>query len=210
MRLRENRTLSVLLGAAVLVGAANVAAYSATGGNFLLGKSNKAGRTTVLTNTGSGAPLQLKGKDSAPPLVVSSKKRVARLNSDRLDGKDSAAFQPSIGPLVWKPIPVYTDNSWHPGSVCQTGEDPAYAVRLGVVYLRGVICDGLVGSQALTLPTEAIPQRSGDSVQFPAALAAGATGAIQIDLGSGAVFIIDATNSASSGFTSLEGVSYTR
>ena len=208
MRLRENRTLSVLLGAAVLVGAANVAAYSATGGNFLLGKSNKAGRTTVLTNTGSGAPLQLKGKDSAPPLVVSSKKKVARLNSDLLDGKHSTAFEPKITPLVWHTLPV--NDGWLAGDSPCGAAPAAWAVQNGIVYLRGAVCDGPADfASPFSLPAAALPVRPGDTANYAfnivVARGNGLTGGptiASINLRDGQLNVL------SGEFVSFEGVSY--
>ncbi len=94
----RSRFLTVLIAAIVVVGGLNVAAYAATGGKFLLGKSNTANRTSTLTKTGNGPALSLKTKASAPPLKVSSSKRVARLNADTVDGKHAKSLQtrPSV------------------------------------------------------------------------------------------------------------------
>jgi hypothetical protein len=86
-------------------------ALGATGGNFILGKANVAGAVSKLTasvsgsalqivNNGAGTALDLRVGSSttapadktAAPMKVDSQARVANLNADRLDGKDSTAF----------------------------------------------------------------------------------------------------------------------
>lgn len=86
----------VLLGA-VLAGTGT--AVAATGGNFILGRSNSAGATTSLKNTGTGATLTLPANVAGqPPLALSSSAgRVRYLNSDKIDGLDSTAFLRSTG-----------------------------------------------------------------------------------------------------------------
>src|SRR5439155_16289423 len=85
---------------AALVMAATVA-VAATGGNFLLGKSNSAGAPTSLTsttaagstlkltNTGGKPAASFTGGTGAAPFTVNSTKNVAKLNADLLDGIDS-------------------------------------------------------------------------------------------------------------------------
>lgn len=84
--------LTVVLAALVLVLGGNLAAYAATGGSFLLGKTNRADATSVLTNTGTGPALKLRSS-GAPPLAVTSGRKVAKLNADRVDGLDATALQ---------------------------------------------------------------------------------------------------------------------
>lgn len=71
-------------------------AVAATGGKFILGKSNSATSTTVLTNT-RGTALQLNSKAGTPALKVSNATKVPNLNADRLDGLDSAALALAAG-----------------------------------------------------------------------------------------------------------------
>lgn len=78
--------------AALVLGSS--AAYAATGGNFILGKSNSAGTTTVLSS-GHGPALALKA--SGPALKVSNTSKVANLNADSLDGLSSSAFARTAG-----------------------------------------------------------------------------------------------------------------
>jgi hypothetical protein len=91
---------------AVLLNVASVA-YAATGGTFVLGKSNSAtsqttltanigGRALQVTNTSTltgSTPLSLTAASGKPPLIVNSGTKVTNLNADRLDGLDSSQFQ---------------------------------------------------------------------------------------------------------------------
>lgn len=70
---------------------ASSGAYAATGGNFILGRSNSANATTTLTNS-AGTALALNAKSGTPALKVNSGTKVANLNGDKLDGLDSTAF----------------------------------------------------------------------------------------------------------------------
>jgi hypothetical protein len=81
--------------------------YAATGGNFILGKSNTASSKSTLsapiadkaltvTNTSAKAGATALGLNVAsghPPFKVNSSSKVANLNADELDDQDSAAFQ---------------------------------------------------------------------------------------------------------------------
>ncbi|HUR02514.1 MAG TPA: hypothetical protein VM347_08240 [Nonomuraea sp.] len=67
-------------------------AYAATGGTFVLGRSNAASSPTGLTSS-AGTPLVLNAKTGYAPLAVNSTTKVNRLNADLLDGVDSAALQ---------------------------------------------------------------------------------------------------------------------
>ena len=88
----RSRLLTTLLAAVIVVGGLNVAAYAATGGKFILGKSNTANKTTKLKNTGNGPALKLAPKAGKPPLAVTNSKKVVKLNADKVDGKDAAAL----------------------------------------------------------------------------------------------------------------------
>jgi hypothetical protein len=82
------------------------AAFSATGGNFILGRVNSANTQTTLISDGNSktlllsnlstsanaAALGLTVKPGRPPLVVNSGAKVANLNVDLLDGIDSSEF----------------------------------------------------------------------------------------------------------------------
>jgi hypothetical protein len=83
--------------------------YAATGGNFILGQSNSASSKTSLsapisnkalqltnTSTGTGATaLGLNVASGHPPFTVNSAAKVANLNAEKLDGKDSTELTTS-------------------------------------------------------------------------------------------------------------------
>src|SRR5438128_1596778 len=80
------------------------AGYSATGGNFILGKSNSANTQTRLASPLAGPAFRVDNTSAAsgatgmtiitnaarPPLTVNSSVKVANFNADKLDGIDSA------------------------------------------------------------------------------------------------------------------------
>jgi hypothetical protein len=96
----HSRLVPVLLAVLLLLGAANLGAYAATGGPLLLGKTNTASKTTTLKKTGAGPALALKTKGGAPPLKVNSKARVSKLNADLVDGLNGATL--STKPYVYQ------------------------------------------------------------------------------------------------------------
>ncbi len=114
------RTASMVLGLALVmalvIGAAS-AAWSATGGNFILGKGNAATTPTslistladtaksalIVQNKSGGAALDLKvGNAATPandvaPMKVNSTKKVAKLNADRIDDREASSFANGVG-----------------------------------------------------------------------------------------------------------------
>lgn len=85
-------THSVVVSYIALFLALGGSAAAATGGAFILGRSNSASSTTLLTN-GAGVPLALNARSGSAPLSVNSATKVARLNADKLDGLDSTQMQ---------------------------------------------------------------------------------------------------------------------
>jgi hypothetical protein len=83
---------SWMLGLTIATVLAGGIADAATGGTFLLGRSNGANQLTKLTNT-RGTALSLVSPRKSPPLAVSNSRKVTRLNADLLDGLSSTAFQ---------------------------------------------------------------------------------------------------------------------
>ena len=71
-------------------------AYAATGGKFILGKSNSAGKTTSLTNK-HGTALSLSSKAGTPSLKVNRTTKVPNLNSDMVDGLDGSRLALTTG-----------------------------------------------------------------------------------------------------------------
>jgi hypothetical protein len=92
--MRRLKTLaSALMIAIVVIAALDYTASAATGGKFILGHLNKAGKQTVLKRTKSGAALGLTTKSSASaPITTNARGKVTNLNSDLLDGLDSSSF----------------------------------------------------------------------------------------------------------------------
>lgn len=82
---------STVVAYVALMMAMSGTAVAATGGAFLLGKSNLAGGPTTLTNTGSGAALALKAHTaSTPALIVNTKAVVPNLNASLVGGRSAA------------------------------------------------------------------------------------------------------------------------
>ncbi len=74
-----------------LVFAMSGTAVAATGGDFLLGKSNTATAVSTLTNT-KGTALSLSSSSTAPPLKVSNSVQVPDLNASKLGGLTASGF----------------------------------------------------------------------------------------------------------------------
>jgi hypothetical protein len=91
------RTIVAAVGAAaVLVAGAGVAADAAgTAKSVLLGKNNKAKKTTKITITKKKPALALKTK-GGPALSVNTSDLVKNLNADLVDGKDSTVLDPAV------------------------------------------------------------------------------------------------------------------
>jgi hypothetical protein len=90
--------------------------YAATGGTFVLGHANSAGHTTSLKNTGSGPALTLTSQNtSTAPFAVSNSTKIAKLNADKLDGKDSTAFEPHVNRILGSYTSSTTNNVGHAG-----------------------------------------------------------------------------------------------
>ena len=73
-----------------LVVAMSGTAAAATGGTFILGRDNAAGKTSTLTST--RVPLSLVAPKDTAPLRVSSGVKVPRLNAARLNGVPARHF----------------------------------------------------------------------------------------------------------------------
>lgn len=71
-------------------------AFAATGGNFILGRSNAATATTTLTNS-AGTALAVNSKAGTPTLKVGNTVRVPSLNADMVDGVHAGSFARTAG-----------------------------------------------------------------------------------------------------------------
>lgn len=94
--MKISRTASFGIGAVFALVLGGGTAYAATGGTFVLGKSNTASTPTSLTNS-SGIALSLNSKTGSAPLKVNHTTKVTNLNSDQLDGLDSTKFALTTG-----------------------------------------------------------------------------------------------------------------
>lgn len=122
-------TTSFAAGAVAVLVLGSGTAYAATGGKFILGKSNYAGATSSLTNK-NGTALALNSKSGTAPLKVNRTVKVANLNSDFLDGLDSGSFARSSGKTgtIWSDGGFYVDfdgDGWADGllafAACPSG-----------------------------------------------------------------------------------------
>ena len=144
--LRSHLPLAVSLLA--LAVALSGTAIAATGGNFILGQSNKADQTTSLstsiggrslriTNTSSEAGATALGLSVAPgkpPMTVSSSTRVKNLNADLLDGKHSTAFvaRSDVMQMHASFIPVGGNPSWTLGKLTVSVTCPGASINVYV------------------------------------------------------------------------------
>jgi len=116
--------ISGFVGATIAVSLMGGAAYAATGGTFILGKSNSASTTTSLTNS-SGTALALTSKSGTAPLRVSNGTKVALLNADRIDGLDSTSFARAGAAFSWAtPAGAAVVDDWDGDQV----DDSAYSI----------------------------------------------------------------------------------
>jgi len=121
-RYRPSPSMGVALVA--LFVALGGSAYAATGGNFVLGSSNAANKTTGLTGSpATGAALSVTNSTAkqpaaaftvqgrTAPFTVSSKGKVANLNADSLDGIDSTGFVQGNGQAYGASLDYPADSS---------------------------------------------------------------------------------------------------
>lgn len=90
MRHLKTAATALIVGLVLLM-ATDYVAMAATGKPLILGKVNKAGKTTTVKAT-NGPALKLTTKAGQPPLAVNRNTKVANLNADLLDGKSAESF----------------------------------------------------------------------------------------------------------------------
>ena len=117
-----------IVGAPAIVGAA-----TGVGARLELGKTNSVNATTALTattanpafslkNLGNGVGLQITVKTGKAPISVNADAgKATNLNADKLDGKDSTAFQAALGGQSCPEGQVVTEFANNGSLVC----DPA-------------------------------------------------------------------------------------
>jgi hypothetical protein len=93
MPFKPKATAATAAAAALLILGIDTTTYAATGDSLLLGQLNRADRVTVIERTQPGPVLRLEtGSDGSAPFSTNATGRVARLNADRVDGKDASAL----------------------------------------------------------------------------------------------------------------------
>jgi len=192
----------------VLVTGGTGTAYAANGGTLRLGGSNSATATTTLTNT-QGTALKVVSKAGKPPISVGNNStKVPYFNADKLDGKDSTAFQPKLAStLTFENVTLAAGWGYGAGN-CSPDPGPQVAkTPQGIVYMKGSVCYSSGGTALMfTLPAAYIPA---NRVFVPVFQDEGYVGSISITT-TGGVIANDAPNSPGSAgrFTSLTGVTY--
>ena len=86
---------TVAVTVALIIGAAGFA-DAATGGDFLLGRTNTDNATSVLTDS-TGVPLSLNAPSGKSPLSVNSTTQVNRLNAQYVGGDSASQLQSTGG-----------------------------------------------------------------------------------------------------------------
>lgn len=211
LRKPTHATVVAYLALFVAVTGAGGAAYAATGGSFILGKSNSANAATSVTRTTTGPAISANVRAGSAPLAVNSRTKVTKLNSDLLDGRDSTYFQKKLATrLTFTALTM--QNGWSDNCFGTGTAGVAKSVD-GVVHLHGGICASAPASNlAFTLPSAFRPSMP---VYLTADMCDSSTGRLLIDTDGTVSVQSDAnppasfTSTASECFTSLAGISFT-
>jgi hypothetical protein len=185
-------------------------AYAVTGGTFVLGHANSANQVTALTNTGGGPALKLTTRNGGTAaLSVSNHARVANLNADLLDGRDSSKFQAKL-PTRLHFTNLTMINDWKGN--CGGNGGPAIALDpVGVVHFRGTMCNQTsTTTNPFTIPAKFRPTKP----LFVVVAECNAAIGRMLITPSGTVTVQNAENLANASntaqcLTSLSGVTYT-
>jgi len=153
------------------------AGYSATGGNFILGRANSAssqtsllapfnGTSLVIRNTATfvgASALRLSVAAGHQPLIVTTRTRVANLNVDLLDGLDSTAFVRSAQEgwhYVGAPGEPAFENGWHNHGNNASIDYQNATFRMdnnGIIHIRGSVTGGTGTAAMFHLPARYCP-----------------------------------------------------
>ena len=203
------------------------AGYSATGGNFILGRSNSASSQTALVAPFNGPSVTIQNNATfvaatalrllvAPeraPLIVNSRTKVTNLNADLLDGLNSTAFARSAQEgwhYVGSPGEPGFENGWfNPGNNAPNNSQNA-AFRMDnneIIHIRGTVAGGTVGTPIFHPPARYCPHFNHS---FPV-IAGGVFSSVSVisylfTVGSVPCYV--SLNSGSSAYVILEGVDY--
>ena len=129
-------TIAVTL--ALIIGAAGFA-DAATGGTFLLGRSNTDNATSVLTDT-TGVPLSLNAPSGKSPLSVNSTLQVNRLNAQYVGGQSAKQLQATGGVGMTAPaidIPLPTEVTTQVAATGKLAAGTYYVSATAMLYAGG-------------------------------------------------------------------------
>jgi hypothetical protein len=140
---------------ALVIGGAGVA-DAATGGNFILGGTNIASSTSVLTDT-TGIPLSLNAVAGQQPFSVNNAVQVNRLNAQYVGGESAAQLQSSGGVGITSPeVKIALADGKAATTVASTGALPAgtyYVSATALAYGAGDAVFCIVPATAPTATT---------------------------------------------------------
>lgn len=159
-RLRIRRPSPAMVVALIaLAVATSGTAVAATGGTFILGKSNSAGHVSTLANRkgpaltvtggGSATPLTVNAPAGVPPLAVNSSARVANLNADELDGLSASDLKVTAGSTgnFSGPLPqTIPDVNFTAPTTLLLISGSGYRGSAGVIELKVYACPGVTNT----------------------------------------------------------------
>jgi hypothetical protein len=160
-KLRPHLTYANVMVTALAFIALGGTTYAATGGNFILGQSNSASSTTALssgatgpafkaTNTGTGTAGSFNVAAGHPPFTVNSATKVAKLNADKLDGKDATNWKVTNVINAAGPLPVQGTFTSSGGPFLIMASGSGYRVPsnadIGRIGMRMEVDGGLAGT----------------------------------------------------------------
>jgi hypothetical protein len=213
-------TLGVAVMLALMLGVASTAlAGTGVGARFQLGQTNTvnaitkligsvAGPSLVIDNnsTGTGATaLDLQVEAGKAPMKVNSDAKVANLNSDKLDGKDSTQFQPAGATF---PQDLALTGGWI-GFGNGFGTPAYYKDAEGMVHLEGTITCTTPNTGCGAVAFLPAGSRPAHEITLPIVAGGPSFRALSIDP-DGRIFVLDASAGESNAeqFASLDGATF--
>jgi hypothetical protein len=219
---------SIVISLLALFIALGGAGYSATGGNFILGRANSAssqttllapfsGTSLVIRNTATfvgASALRLSVAAGHQPLIVTTRTKVANLNVDLLDGLDSAAFARSAQEgwhYIGSPGEPGFENGWSnkDSNFISNSQNAAFRMdNNGIIHIRGSVAGGTVTLAIFHLPARYCPYFNHS---FPVPLAGGGLSTVSViayHFPEGRIPCYVTLDSGSNFYVALEGVDY--
>lgn len=129
---------TVAVALALIIGAAGFA-DAATGGTFLLGRTNAVDATSVLTDR-TGTPLSLNAPSGRSPFSVNSSTQVNRLNAQYLGGRSARQLQATGGvglTAAAVDIPLPTEVTTQVATTGELAAGTYYVSATAMVYAGG-------------------------------------------------------------------------